>query len=76
MWRVLGFDYQILLNKIDFTLLINDMFTTLGERTYDNAAKGWQWINAPLNIGNYCSIVDHVNFIVDEGFYSMPTITN
>ena len=76
VWRILGFDYQMMLDKNDFTLLKNDSYTKIGEKTYDNGAKVWRWTNAPLIIGNYCSIANGVNFIVDEGFHSMSAITN
>lgn len=76
LWRILGFEYQMLLNKTDFVLLKNDSFTQIGERTYDNGAKVWRWTEAPLKIGRYCSIANNVNFIVDEGYHKMSSITN
>tara|TARA_B110000090_G_scaffold209932_1_gene268815 strand:+ start:1749 stop:2384 length:636 start_codon:yes stop_codon:yes gene_type:complete len=76
LWRILGFDYQMLLDKTDYVLLKNDKNTRKGTRTYDNGAKVWRWTDAPLKIGKYCSIANNVNFIVDEGFHSMSTITN
>jgi len=76
LWRILGFDYQMLLKKTDFVLLGNDCFTQKGIRTYDNGAKVWRWTNAPINIGKYCSIAHNVNFIVDEGFHKISSITN
>ncbi len=76
VWRLLGVDYQILLNKIDYVLLKNDKYTYKGIKTYDNGAKVWRWSNAKLTIGNYCSIAYDVNFIVDEGFHKGSPITN
>ena len=76
VWRILGFDYQMMLDKNDFTLLKNDSYTKIGEKTYDNGAKVWRWSNAPLTIGNYCSIANNVNFIIDEGNHKMSSITN
>lgn len=76
IWRILGFDYNMMLNKIDFTLLKDDKYSTFGLRTYDNGAKVWRWAQAPLSIGKYCSIANNVNFIVDEGFHSALEITN
>lgn len=76
LWRILGFDYQMLLNKTDFTLLKNDQFSKVGTKTYDNGAKVWRWSNAPLKVGKYCSIAHNVNFIVDEGFHTISAITN
>ncbi len=76
LWKILGFDYNMMLNKTDFTLLKDDKYSTLGLRTYDNGAKVWRWTQAPLTIGKYCSIANNVNFIVDEGFHSALKITN
>mgnify|MGYP000595509082 CR=1 FL=1 len=76
LWRILGFDYQMMLDKNDFTLLKNDSYTKIGEKTYDNGAKVWRWSNTPLTIGNYCSIANNVNFIIDEGYHKMSSITN
>ncbi len=76
LWRILGFDYQMLLNKTNYTLLKDDKYSSVGYKTYDNGAKVWRWTNAPLTIGNYCSIAHNVNFIVDEGFHAMSPITN
>ena len=76
LWRILGFDYKILLNKTDYVLLKNDSFTMKGTKTYDNGAKVWRWSSAPLIIGKYCSIAYDVNFILDEGFHKGSTISN
>lgn len=76
LWRILGFNYQIMLNKTDYTLLKNDKHTSIGLKTYDNGAKVWRWSNAPLEIGKFCSIAHNVNFIIDEGFHSLSKITN
>lgn len=76
LWRILGFDYETLLRKNDFTLLKDDKFLTKGVRSYDNGAKVWRWSKAPLVIGKYCSIANNVNFIVDEGYHTISSITN
>lgn len=76
LWRILGFDYEYLLHKTDFTLLKYDKFTNKGEGTYDNGAKVWRWTDAFLGIGKYCSIANGVTFIVDEGYHNMSEITN
>ena len=34
LWRILGFDYQTLLLKNDYTLLKNDPFSVIGKSTY------------------------------------------
>lgn len=76
IWRILGFDYQMLLNKTDYILLKNDSNAIVGEKTYDNGAKVWRWTNASLKIGKFCSIAHNVNFIVDEGYHTCSEITN
>jgi len=76
LWRILGFDYQMLLNKTDYTLLKNDKYTSTGIKTYNNGAKVWRWSKTPLIIGKYCSIAHNVNFIVDEGLHSISPISN
>ncbi len=76
LWKILGFDYNMMLNKTDFTLLKDDKYSTLGLGTYDNGAKVWRWTKIPLTIGKFCSIANNVNFIVDEGFHSALKITN
>lgn len=76
LWRLLGIDYQQILNKLDFVLLKNDVYTKKGAGTYDNGAKVWRWTNKPLVIGKYCSIAHNVNFIVDEGYHTFSQITN
>lgn len=76
LWRILGIDYNQILNKLDYTLLKNDTFTIKGVGTYDNGAKVWRWTNAKLEIGKYCSIAHQVNFIVDEGYHKGSKITS
>ena len=76
LWRLLGIDYNTILEKLDYTLLFNDKYTTKGVGTYDNGAKVWRWSDSKLEIGNYCSIAHGVNFIVDEGFHTCSEVTN
>lgn len=77
LWRVLGFDYQILLDKTNYTLLKQDIFAKMGVSSYDNGAKVWRWTNeAELTIGNYCSIAHDVNFILDPGYHCESAITS
>lgn len=75
LWRLLGVDYEYLLEKTDFVMLKRDSYTKKGAGTYDNGAKVWRWSRATLQIGNYCSIAHNVNFVVDEGFHGMSHIT-
>lgn len=76
LWKILGMDYFCILNKLDYTLLKNDIYSIIGKKSYDNGAKVWRWTKTPLIIGNFCSIANNVNFIVDEGYHSISTITN
>ncbi|WP_322971398.1 CatB-related O-acetyltransferase [Faecalibacter sp. LW9] len=76
LWRILGIDYNYILNKLDFTLLKFDQFTHKDVGTYDNGAKVWRWTQAKLEIGKYCSIAHQVNFIVDEGYHKGSQITS
>ncbi len=76
IWRFLGIDYQMMLNKLDYVLFKNDRYTQKGKGTYDNGAKVWRWTSTPLIVGNYCSIAYDVNFIVDEGHHTISQITN
>lgn len=76
LWRILGFDYQTLLKKMDYVLLKDDICAHLGHKSYDNGAKVWRWTDNLLIIGNYCSIASNVNFIIDEGFHNSSEITN
>lgn len=76
LWRILGFDYQMMLDKTNYVLLKNDQYAKIGNKTYDNGAKVWRWTKATLVIGKYCSIAHNVNFIVDEGHHQLSTITN
>ena len=76
LWRLLGFDYQMMLDKTDYTLLKNDSYSKFGNHSYSNGAKVWRWTKAPLIIGKYCSIAHDVNFIVDEGHHTISPISN
>ncbi|WP_374330133.1 CatB-related O-acetyltransferase [Soonwooa sp.] len=76
LWRLLGIDYNQILNKLDYVLLKNDLYKEIGRGTYDNGAKVWRWTKSPLIIGNYCSIAHGVNFIVDEGYHQSSEISN
>ncbi len=50
LWKILGFDYNMMLNKTDFTLLKDDKYSTLGLGTYDNGAKVWRWTKIPQTL--------------------------
>ncbi|TYP75143.1 CatB-related O-acetyltransferase [Aquimarina intermedia] len=76
LWRILGIDYKHALQIHDYIFLKKDRFCKLGNRTYDNGALVWRWTNAPLIIGNYCSIANNVRFIMDEGFHKASEITS
>ncbi|WP_052415797.1 CatB-related O-acetyltransferase [Algibacter lectus] len=76
LWRVLGFDYDMLLNKTNFTLLKDDKHSYIETGTYDNGAIVWRWTDSKLKIGKYCSIAHNVNFIMDEAFHTQSNVTN
>lgn len=76
IWKILGVDFDQFLKKNDYILLRDDKYTTRGQKTYDNGAKVWRWTSAELIIGNYCSIANNVNFIVDDGYHTISEITN
>ncbi len=76
LWRILGFDYRRIQRNNDYVYLKDDLYTTFGTRTYENGALIWRWSNAPVSIGNYCSIANNVRFIVDDGFHNVSKITN
>src|SRR5688572_18957290 len=76
LWKILGVDYNQTLKVHDYVFLKNDKKTSIGNRTYDNGALVWRWTDAKLAIGNYCSIANGVNFIVDEGYHQASKITS
>lgn len=76
LWRILGMKYQKVLRDHDFVYLKDDIFTEIGESTYENGAKVWRWSNAPVTIGKYCSIAYDVNFIVDQTFHRTSPVTS
>lgn len=76
LWKILGIDYNTILSKLDYTMLKQDRYAKIGKGTYDNGAKVWRWTKKKIEIGHYCSIANNVNFIVDEGFHTISTITN
>lgn len=76
LWKILGIDYNHSLQIHDCVFLKKDRFCNIGNRTYDNGALVWRWTQAPLKIGNYCSIANNVRFIMDEGFHKASAITS
>ncbi len=76
LWRILGFDYQMILRKTDYVLLKYDRYTQKGIGTYDNGAKVWRWTDAKLIIGSYCSLAFGVELIAYEGFHGSSEVTS
>lgn len=66
-WRILGIDYNHILKVIDYVYLKEDKYAEIGSWSYSNNALVFRWSDAPIKIGNYCSIADGVRFIVDQG---------
>uniref|UniRef100_UPI004048CCB3 CatB-related O-acetyltransferase n=1 Tax=Mariniflexile sp. TaxID=1979402 RepID=UPI004048CCB3 len=76
LWRILGIDYSQTLKIHDYVFIKNDLFTTIGNYTYDNGALIFRWTEAPVKIGKFCSIANGVKFIVDEGYHASAKITS
>lgn len=76
LWKILGVDYNQILKTVDNVYLKNDLFSTIGIGTYDNNATVYRWSDAPLIIGNYCSIANGVKFIIDDGRHQIGKVTS
>lgn len=76
-WNVLGKKYHTFLKNQKGVYIADADFVITGVRTYDNGAKVWRWNdNSSLEIGNYCSIANDVNFILDSGNHDLFKITS
>lgn len=76
LWKILGINFEHALRITDYVFLKDDEKATIGKNTYENGALVFRWSDAPLQIGNYCSIANNVRFIVDEGGHSTAAFTN
>lgn len=76
LWRVLGIDYEHILKVVDCVYLKEDMYTTLGYKSYSNNALVFRWSNTLIKIGKYCSIADGVRFIVDNDKHLLHAISS
>ncbi|MEG1737742.1 MAG: CatB-related O-acetyltransferase [Odoribacter sp.] len=76
LWRILGVSRKQILRNIDYVYLKDDKFSKVGNKTYENGAKVWRWTETPLIIGNYCSIANGVNFILDDANHSISRVTS
>jgi len=76
LWRLLGIDPAHIQRVIDHVYLKEDRYTTTGRGTYNNHALVYRWSDAPLVLGNYCSVSYHVKFILDDGSHGYNQVTN
>lgn len=78
LWNLLGRNYEtFLFNQRRIGYLDNFTNAKIGKNTYNNGAKVWKWNpESKLEIGNFCSIANDVNLILDSGNHDMFTITN
>ena len=76
LWRLLGVGYSHMIRIVDKPFLKDDIYTRIGEKTYDNNALVFRWSNAPLIIGKYCSISYNVRFIMDDAGHTFNTISS
>lgn len=76
LWQILGVDYNHILKVIDYVYLKEDRYTKIGRKSYSNNALVFRWSDAPIIIGNYCSIGDNVRFIVDQGKHHSNSATS
>lgn len=75
-WKILGTSYYNYLKYKNQTNLKDAKWVVLGNHTYDNGAVVWKWYkSSKLEIGKYCSIASHVNFICDSGYHNESEVT-
>lgn len=76
-WKFLGIKYYDYLKYKNQVNLKDAAWVNLGKHSYDNGAYVWRWYNhAKLEIGNYCSIANNVNFICDSGYHTESEVTS
>lgn len=77
IWKLLGPNYEKHLNNQRRITYLDDVNNfKIGQFSYNNGAKVWKWnTNSNLTIGNFCSIANDVNFILDSGNHDMFKIT-
>jgi len=77
LWTLLGKGHQTFLKNQKGLYLSDADFVKIGVKTYENGARVWRWnSNSALSIGNYCSIANDVNFILDAGYHDVFKITS
>lgn len=76
LWRLLGVSKQHIQYVVDACYLKEDIHTEVGYKTYDNNALVYRWSNAPLKIGNFCSVSYGVKFILDDGKHTYNQVSN
>ncbi len=77
LWKLLGINYLKYLNNQRRIVFLDDFSSVkLGRNSYNNGAKVWKWNSkSNLEIGNFCSIANDVNFILDSGNHDMFNMT-
>lgn len=76
LWRLLGISRQHIGWTVDNPYLKEDIYTTIGYKSYDNNAVVYRWSKAPLVIGRYCSISYGVKFVMDDGCHTYNQVSN
>lgn len=75
-WKLLGSKYERFLKNQRGVYLDDFQLAKQGDFTYNNGAKVWKWNeDSNLTIGNYCSIANDVNFILNSGNHDVLNIT-
>jgi virginiamycin A acetyltransferase len=75
VFRILGLNYKLFLKKLDYNLLMENDKVKIGEGSYNNGARVWNWDDSTLEIGKYCSIAFDVDFICDMGFHNYYNVS-
>lgn len=76
LWKFLGINYGYVREVINSSRLKKDEYASIGHKSYDNGALVFRWGDAPITIGNYCSLSYQVRLIVDDGKHGYNQVTN
>lgn len=76
-WKLLGKNHEKFLINQRRIVYLDDFFEAeIGRNTYNNGAKVWKWNSiSKLKIGNFCSVANDVNLILDSGNHDMFSMT-
>ena len=76
LWRILGPEYLKFLEHQKVVYSEDSPCVSYGKMSYDNGSKVWSWSDNPkLKIGNFCSIANDVNFILDSGYHALDMVS-